>query len=282
MQPPTVSIGGRTEPRLADLGVTRRSVARFSANAEDSTVDYNSFLTAAMHDDGAAVAAHIASGLSPNFQIPDGQGGTLTILHLVAFKGLWRSTKALLDGAANPDTLDSTGEPPLKLAIAGGHKAIVGLLLDYGASVGIRLPGGDTLLHAALVDRQSAIAQLLVDRGANPDVANHRGITARQLGGFQAMKAGGWDTSKPNTGASLFDNLNGLSEEGLMGVFTLLPLMIKKRLDAGEITGARAATLNDLLNEFRAAMNLPLEIRSTRMKEIAGKLLALGMPQGLV
>jgi len=243
-------------------------------------MDTNSFLTAAAEDNGAAVTQHIASGFSPDVQIPDGHGGELTILHVVTFQGFEKSTKALLDGGANPDILDSGGEPPMKMAIASGHKHVVELLLDHGASVDFRMARGETALHVALIANQTDIAQLLMDRGANPDVPDDNGITARQVGGFQAMKAGGWNTSKPNSGAAFQENLSGMSEEGLIGMFNLLPLMIKSRVASGEITPAREMALNARLKEFEQAMNLPLEIRSTRMREIAAKLLAeMGTPQ---
>jgi ankyrin repeat protein len=243
-------------------------------------MDYKSFFTAATKDNGAAVRQHIANGCSPDVQIPDGDGGKLSILHLVTYQGLEESTEALLDGGANPDILDSGGEPPMKMAIVKGHKHVVELLLDRGASVDIRMPGGETLLHVALMAGQTDIAQMLMKRGANPDVPNDKGITARQVGGFQAMKAGGWDASKPNSGASFQDNLSGMTEDGLKGMFSLLPLMVKSRVSSGEITPARAAELNDLMKQFEQAMDLPLEIRSTRMNEIAAKLLAImGTPQ---
>ncbi len=242
-------------------------------------MDYNSYLTAAGEDNSAAVTQHIANGFPPDAQIPDGHGGKLGILHLVTYQGFEKSTEALLDGGANPDILDSGGEPPMKMAIVSGHKHVVELLLDHGASVDIRMPGGETLLHVALMAEQTEIAQLLMDRGANPDIPNDKGITARQVGGFRAMKAGGWDTSKPNTGSSFEENLSGMSEEGLMGMFDLLPPTIKSRVASGQITPAREAALNTLLKEFEQAMNLPLEIRSTRMKAIIAKLLAnMGKP----
>ncbi len=243
-------------------------------------MDTNSFLTAAAEDNGAAVTKHIASGFPPDIQIPNGHGGELTILHVVTYQGFEKSTEALLDGGANPDILDSSSEPPMKMAIVSGHKHVVELLLDHGASVDIRMAGGETVLHVALMAKQTEIAQLLMDRGANPDIPNDKGITARQIGGFQAMKAGGWNTSKPNTGASFQENVSGMSEDGLIGMFNLLPLMIKSRVASGEITPAKEMALNARLKEFEQAMNLPLEIRSTRMRAIAAKLLAeMGTPQ---
>ena len=166
------------------------------------------------------------------------------------------------------------------MAIVAGRRRIIELLLDAGANVNVRMHKGETPLHTALLSEHTDIAQLLMDHGANPDVTNDQGITPRHLKGFQAMKARGWDVSKPNTGASFVDNLHGMSEEGLEGIFSMLPLMISTRVASGEITPERATALNALLKEFEQAKQLPLEIRSTRMNEIASKLLSsMGTPQ---
>ena len=96
------------------------------------------------------------------------------------------------------------------------------------------------------------------------------------ISSFQVMQAGGWDPSRPNMGSLFFDNLTGMSEEGLLGAFELLPSMIKARVESGEITPKRATLLNSLLDEFRDAMKLDdLAIRVTRMKEIIAKFLAI-------
>ncbi len=243
-------------------------------------MDYGSFLKAALADDAAGVARHIAAGLSPNRPIPDGQGGTLTILHLAAFKGHVAATSALLDGGADPDLFDSSDEPAMKTAIIAGRRRIVERLLDAGADVNVRMAGGETPLHVALTAEESDIAQLLMDRGADPDLANDRGITPRHIRGFKAMKRGGWDTSKPNSGAAFRNNLGGMSDEGLEAFFQMLPFMIRSRVASGQITPAREIALNALIRDFEQARKLPLELRSKQMRAIAQKIRDdLGLPQ---
>ena len=243
-------------------------------------MDLNSYLTAAFEDNGAAVTQHIAHGFSPNFELTQESGDAMSVLHIVTYHGWERSTEALLVGGADPNFLDSSREPPMKMAIVAGHRRIVEILLKHGAKVDVRLPGGKSLLYVAFTSKQTEIAQLLMDHGANPDSPDDSGVTPRQMAGFQAMKASGWDTSKPDSEVAFGDNLDRMSDEGLMAFYTLLPGMIASRVASGEISPAREAMLNALLIEFEQAMSLPLEIRSTRIKEIMAKLLAnMGTPK---
>ena len=244
-------------------------------------MDFESYLTAAVDDNGASIAQHIAGGFSADLTLPNGEGGNLSLLHLVTFQGFENSTKALLDGGANPDILDSGGEPPLKMAIVRGNVRIVKMLLEHGANANIQMRDGNTPLHVAAMAKEKEIAQVLVDHGADMDAKNSMGITPRQVGGFQDMKSGGWDTSKPNFGADMVGNLENLNEEGLMGMLMFLPAMIDARIQSGEITAERGAMLKATLKELEDATKLPLEIRSVRIKELMATLLAnLGMPQG--
>jgi hypothetical protein len=246
-------------------------------------MDFESYLTAAVDDNGASVSQHIASGFSPDLTLPNGEGGTLSLLHLVTFQGFENSTKALLDGGANPDILDSGGEPPLKMAIVRGNVRVVKMLLQNGANANMQMRDGNTPLHVAAMAKEKEIAQILLDHGADMDVENSMGITPRQVAGFQDMKTGGWDVSKPNAGADMVGNMENLNEEGLMGMLMFLPAMINARILSGEITAERGAMLKAALNELEEAAKLPLEIRSTRMKELTTMLLTnLGMPQGFL
>ena len=187
----------------------------------------------------------------------------------------------MLQIGADPNTRASDGLTPLWMALINNDSEIVRLLVMGGADVNAPEPrNGDTPLLGALSTDKTEIAQLLIDSGANPDIPNNKGITARQVRNFKVMKAGGWDPSKPNLGSAFFDNLGRMSEEGLIAFFNLLPRMIEIRVKSGEIDPQRAAQLNSLLREFEQAMSLPLQIRSTRMREIREKLVAIMRPQG--
>lgn len=213
---------------------------------------------------------------NPNELFDDHQGTSVSLLHYFVMGKTEVGVEIMLRIGADPNTRASDGLTALWMAVIMNDPKIARLLVDAGADVNARDPrDGNTPLHAALINGSKDIAKLLIEKGANPDISNYKGITARHLTNFKAMIAGGWDTSKPNKGSSFFDNLNGMSEQGLVGMTNLLPIMIKSRVESGEITPQRGAMLNSLVDELKQTDNLPLEIRSTRIKEIKEKLLAI-------
>jgi uncharacterized protein len=74
---------------------------------------------------------------------------------------------ALLDGGTSPTPAGAVLEP-LRAAIALGSAGGVRLLLDYGADPNVTGPLGRRPLHLALDMEQFAIAELLIERGADP------------------------------------------------------------------------------------------------------------------
>jgi ankyrin repeat protein len=87
---------------------------------------------------------------------------------------------AAVDIEKNAPTLHASSESPLQCAIAGGHEAIVPLLLAKGADVKIldRL-NGESLLHRASGNRRFAgVVQQLLAKGADPNVVAKDGETA--------------------------------------------------------------------------------------------------------
>jgi ankyrin repeat protein len=67
-----------------------------------------------------------------------------TPLHLAARSGNIDECRRQLALGALVDARDNLGWTPLGMAAGKGHAAIVGLLLDHGANLNLRLPDEDT------------------------------------------------------------------------------------------------------------------------------------------
>jgi uncharacterized protein len=106
----------------------------------------------------AAVTAEAADGFTP--------------LHLAAFFGQLEAAAVLLGHGAPVDAVAGNGSivRPLHSAAAGGHAAIVALLLERGADPNARQQGGFVPLHAAANRDDEVSARLLLDHGAEPSV----------------------------------------------------------------------------------------------------------------
>lgn len=69
------------------------------------------------------------------------------------------------------------GLSPLCWASLSGNDRVVALLLERGADVGFRDPGGNTPLHEAALFCRPGVVRLLLDHGADPSVRNAAGST---------------------------------------------------------------------------------------------------------
>jgi uncharacterized protein len=92
-----------------------------------------------------------------------------TPLHLAAFFGCEDCVRVLLDAGAklNERSQNAMQNMPLHAAVAGRHTAIARLLLERGAWVNARQHGGWTALHSAAQNGDVQLAQLLIAAGAD-------------------------------------------------------------------------------------------------------------------
>ena len=128
-----------------------------------------------------------------------------TLLHVLCEEGQADIVKLLLQAGADPDVADTFGETALDVAVKRGFWSLLRLLLRYSKAAGkiastqIRKQQdnasfisayrpGKTLLHVLCEEGQADIVELLLQAGADPDVADTFGETALHA----AVKRGFW------------------------------------------------------------------------------------------
>jgi ankyrin repeat protein len=142
-------------------------------------------------DAGARIEARDRKGLTP--------------LNAATGNGNLAAARLLLDRGADMNTVNLRGATPLHAAAGGGHEEMARLLIERGADVNARDDQGNTPLHRALSPPRSlgmignlsgrrrfgtvgiippgadphAVAALLIEKGADPGIANERGETPR-------------------------------------------------------------------------------------------------------
>jgi ankyrin repeat protein len=129
-------------------------------------------LCAAAADDAVAVEELLKQGADPGVRDPLGR----TALHLAAELCRPNAAKALLAHGADPNARGADGRTPLHVAARARCADVAGLLLDHGADPNVVDRGGWTPLH--LVDIHVDLLEILVSRGAYPDVASPGGEAA--------------------------------------------------------------------------------------------------------
>lgn len=110
---------------------------------------------------------------------PDGY----TALGLASFFGHLEIVNFLLGRGAevNVASRNDMGVMPLHSAAAARELAIAEVLIENGAEVDAPSAGGSTALHRAAQNGQLAMVRLLLEHGARPNPINDEGVTPRQL-----------------------------------------------------------------------------------------------------
>jgi ankyrin repeat protein len=109
-----------------------------------------------------------------------------TALHFPAFFGVGdaaATSQALLAAGAdvNARSANDFSVLPLHSAVAGGHEAVVAVLIDAGADVNARQRHGWTPLHGAAQNGSLDSVERLLAAGADRTATNDDGTTASEL-----------------------------------------------------------------------------------------------------
>ncbi|UPK92113.1 hypothetical protein LCI18_003048 [Fusarium solani-melongenae] len=133
---------------------------------------------------------YLASGV----KIDDEGPGGFTPLILAAKTGQQAVVELLLKRSASPNLKSSNGTTPLYVAANANNNrvGIVRLLLDNGAKVDATNPEVDNvtpLMVAITQARDPAVVGMLIDTGASLEAKNSRGETARSLAQMSGVPA---------------------------------------------------------------------------------------------
>jgi ankyrin repeat protein len=133
----------------------------------------------------------------------EGAGGR-TALHRATQSGSVECVRYLIAKKANVNAIDKQGRTPLHWACIGGDKQTVAeLLKSTEINVNAISQSGATPLHSAASIFNIEIMQLLIKRGANPDIQDNDGLIASEL--LEKM-----DSSSKNSGRRQTFSFGGL------------------------------------------------------------------------
>ncbi|KFY32155.1 hypothetical protein V493_00461 [Pseudogymnoascus sp. VKM F-4281 (FW-2241)] len=105
----------------------------------------------------------------------------MTGLHLAAYFGVEMPFNVFHEIGLISHLQDSYGRTPLSWAAGCGHEAVAQLLLNKGAEVDAKNKNGETPLYLAAQRGHKAVAQLLLNKGAEVDAKNKDGETPLNL-----------------------------------------------------------------------------------------------------
>jgi uncharacterized protein len=123
---------------------------------------------AARYGDVAIMRQLVAAGANPKFAF--GDGSTILIAAVAANSGFGTGDRR--ERYLGPGDIAPTPEENERVTYAAAAVA-----LELGADVNATTQAGDTALHTAANQAVDSVAQLLVEKGANLEATNKRGLT---------------------------------------------------------------------------------------------------------
>jgi ankyrin repeat protein len=191
---------------IADYFIRHGADVNHSAEAHDTALSI-----AAMGNDRQKSAANVQFLIAAGADVNARGRNHLWPLHSALMCRNVEAAQALLDAGANPSQVNVRGETPLMFAAAGGYADVLRRLLASGADVRARDYSGETALHyagfseavgilteaGAELDAQgrqgqtslmkatakgdACVVRALLEQGANPELKNSEGKTAREI-----------------------------------------------------------------------------------------------------
>lgn len=157
---------------VALAGAAAPAAAQFS--------DSYNFLKAVKDKDGAKATEILDKPGNTVVNTRDTDTGE-TGLHIVTKRGDAAWVGFLLQKGATPNSRDREGNTPLMLATQARWAEGVGIYLLVKAQVDLQNRLGETALQKAVQSRDTTIVKALIDAGANPDLTDNSGTSARAL-----------------------------------------------------------------------------------------------------
>lgn len=139
---------------------------------------YN-FLKAVKEKDGAKATEALEKPGNTMVNTRDGDTGD-TALHIVTKRSDLTWMGFLIGKGANINAKDSAGNTPLLIATIARFAEGVDLLTKIKAQVDIQNRLGETALLKAVQNRDFTSAKMLIEAGANPDISDSSGVSARK------------------------------------------------------------------------------------------------------
>jgi hypothetical protein len=123
------------------------------------------------------VSLFLTAGFSPNTKDKNG----IPLLGISARNGHLKTLELLLCSGAHVNLIaDDRGSTALFDSAMGRHKTLVKALIDAGADVNIPSKGGQTPLVVVVGAGDEEIVEMLVNAGADPDIKDSLGVSARK------------------------------------------------------------------------------------------------------
>jgi ankyrin repeat protein len=160
---------------------------------------FTALVFAALKNDANSVKRLLAASANPNYAIPD----KTKILTIATANRSYAASMALLDGGADPNIADSTGNTPLHMAAQTGTLDLVRKLLAKGAQLNVRTnpakeagfrpaSGEQTPLLLAARNARVEVMHALIEAGADTKIKGQDGagllLSAAVSGRVPAVK----------------------------------------------------------------------------------------------